>query len=138
MMNNLMKQRILFGTKLVVQLEITNIDGERSGKTEPMLSNLFQKLQVAILNVFKHAHRLSTMLHTMVLNMLTTQMLNNVVSNANASIQLSRLTGEVFITRRLLKKNTENPSPNSLRKNALNWLTLSKLMKTHMDQFDYF
>jgi hypothetical protein len=38
----------------------------------------------------------------------------------------------------LPRRNTVNPSPNSLRKNVPNWLTLFKLMKNHMDLSDHF
>ena len=125
-------------TDLVLQLKATNRDGKRSGKTEPTPSKLFQRLQVAMLIASKNAHKLLIVLHTMVLHTTTTQVLTNVVSNANASIQLSKSTGEASNTKRSPKKNTENPSPNSLRKNVPSWLILSKLMKNHMDLFDHF
>jgi hypothetical protein len=125
-------------TDLVLQLKATNRDGKRSGKTEPTPSNLFQRLQVAMLIASKNALRLPIMLLTMVLHTITTQVSTNVVLNANASTQLSKLIGEASNTKRLQKKNTENLSPNSLRKNVLTWLILSKLMKNHMDLFDQF
>ncbi len=131
-------QAELLETDLVLQLKATSRDGERSGKTEKTPSNLFQRLLVAMLIVLKDAQELPTMLHTMVLHTDTTQVSTNAVSNANASIQLLRLTGEASITRLSPKTNTENPSPNSLRKNVLNWPTLFKLMKNHMDQFEHF
>jgi len=103
-----------------------------------MLSNLFQRLQVVMLIASRSAHKLPNITNTMVLHTLTTRVSTNVVSNVNASTQQSKLTGEASNTKRSPKKNTENPSPNSLRKNVPSWLILSKLMKNHKNLFEHF
>ena len=68
----------------------------------------------------------------------TTKVSTNALLKATASILPYKSTGEVSTIKRLPRRNTVNPSPNSLRKNVPNWLTLSKLMKNHMDLSDYF
>ena len=69
---------------------------------------------------------------------IATKVSMNALSKATASILPYKSTGEVSTIKRLPRRNTVNPSPNSLRKNVPNWLTLSKLMKNQMDLFDYF
>jgi len=134
-----MHKEKLLETDLRMQLLVTSRDGERSGKTEKKPSRLLQRLLVVTLIVSKSAHRPPTnSLTAMVHHTITTQLLTNAVPNANASIQPWRSTGEASTTRRLPRKDTANPSPNSLRRNAPNWLTPSKLMKIHMDPSDHF
>ena len=121
------------------RLIVTNRDGERSGQTEKKPSRLLQRLLVVMLIASKSAPRLLTKLNTPTeLLTITTQVLNKVVLNANASTQLLRSTGEASTTRRLPRKDTANPSPNSLRRNAPNWLTPSKPMKNHKNSSDHF
>ena len=132
-------QEKLSETDFKKRLIVTNRDGERSGQTEKKPSRLLQRLLVVMLIASKSAHRLPTKLNTpTVLLIITTQVLNNVVLNANASTQLLRSTGEASTTRRLPRKDTANPSPNSLRRNAPNWLTPSKPMKNHKNSSDHF
>ena len=69
---------------------------------------------------------------------IATKVSMNALSKATASILPSKSTGEASTIKRSPRMNTANPSPNSVRKNVPNWLTLSKLMKNHMDLSDHF
>ena len=149
MISSIVLQEKSLETDLKTQLLLTTRDGKRSGKTEKTPSKLLQRLQAATLIVSKNVHKLPKLIRMKsVLSIIkmrsqrllkntahthTTKMSTNVEENANVSIQQLKSTGEAFTTKRLPRKNTVNPLPNSQRKNVPNWLNLSQLMKNHKD-----